>query len=92
LESNFFHSFPSGNKMPVPVHFPNRFLGPPFGVKSMRISSSLDGMCTTSPVRLRGVAVQVAFEKQRLETRDITFQVQGLKCMPDLSGLHLLVG
>ena len=40
--------------MPVPVHLPSRFFGPPLGLKSMRISSCLDGTLTMSPVRLHG--------------------------------------
>jgi hypothetical protein len=39
---------------PSSVSLPSRFLGPPFGEKSIRISGALDGTLTTSPVRLQG--------------------------------------
>mmetsp|Transcript_28513 Transcript_28513/g.70263 ORF Transcript_28513/g.70263 Transcript_28513/m.70263 type:complete len:262 (-) Transcript_28513:59-844(-) len=54
--SSFFHSLPSGNMMPLPVHLPSRLAGPPLGRKSIRISGAcVAGVATSSPSSAHGL-------------------------------------
>merc|ERR1740138_1911439 len=46
------HLLPSGNWMPSPTHFPSRFLGPPFGEKSIMMLSPATVACTAQVTSL----------------------------------------